>query len=58
VIALIPARSGSVSIPEKNIKPLAGRPLIDWVIKPASYIASTIVAAFSAVAVVVVVALA
>jgi len=24
-----------VSIPKKNIKPLAGRPLIDWVIKPA-----------------------
>jgi len=35
VIALIPARGGSVSIPKKNIKPLAGRPLIDWVIKPA-----------------------
>jgi len=31
VIALIPARGGSVSIPKKNIKPLAGRPLIDWV---------------------------
>ena len=35
VIAMIPARGGSVSIPKKNIKPLAGRPLIDWVIKPA-----------------------
>jgi len=35
VIAVIPARGGSVSIPRKNIKPLAGRPLIDWVIKPA-----------------------
>ena len=34
-IAMIPARGGSVSIPKKNIKPLAGRPLIDWVIKPA-----------------------
>merc|ERR1740124_1873280 len=32
---MIPARGGSVSIPKKNIKPLAGRPLIDWVIKPA-----------------------
>ena len=35
VVAMIPARGGSVSIPKKNIKPLAGRPLIDWVIKPA-----------------------
>mmetsp|Transcript_3980 Transcript_3980/g.8997 ORF Transcript_3980/g.8997 Transcript_3980/m.8997 type:complete len:274 (-) Transcript_3980:420-1241(-) len=35
VVAVIPARGGSVSIPRKNIKPLAGRPLIDWVIKPA-----------------------
>lgn len=35
VIAMIPARGGSVSIPKKNIKPLAGRALIDWVIKPA-----------------------
>lgn len=35
VVALIPARGGSVSIPKKNIKPLSGRPLIDWVIKPA-----------------------
>ena len=32
---MIPARGGSVSIPKKNIKPLAGRPLIDWVIRPA-----------------------
>lgn len=29
------ARGGSVSIPKKNIKPLLGRPLIDWVIRPA-----------------------
>ena len=35
VIAVIPARGGSVSIPKKNIKLLAGRPLIDWVIQPA-----------------------
>ena len=32
VIALIPARGGSVSIPKKNVKQLFGRPLIDWVI--------------------------
>jgi len=35
VIAFIPARGGSVSIPKKNIKPLLGRPLIDWVMRPA-----------------------
>ena len=35
VVAFIPARGGSVSIPKKNIKPLLGRPLIDWVIQPA-----------------------
>jgi len=35
IVAMIPARGGSVSIPKKNIKPLAGRPLIDWVIRPA-----------------------
>jgi len=34
-IAVIPARGGSVSIPKKNIKPLLGRPLIDWVVRPA-----------------------
>lgn len=35
VVAVIPARGGSVSIPKKNIKPLAGRPLLDWVVAPA-----------------------
>ena len=30
-IAFIPARSGSKSIPKKNIKPLCGRPLVFWV---------------------------
>ena len=35
VVAVIPARGGSVGIPRKNVKELAGRPLIDWVIKPA-----------------------
>jgi len=35
IVAVIPARGGSVSIPKKNIKPLSGRPLIDWVIRPA-----------------------
>ena len=35
IVAVIPARGGSVSIPKKNIKLLLGRPLIDWVIKAA-----------------------
>lgn len=35
VVAVIPARGGSVSIPLKNIKELAGRPLIDWCVRAA-----------------------
>ena len=35
VVAFVPARGGSVSIPKKNIKLLCGRPLIDWLVKPA-----------------------
>jgi N-acylneuraminate cytidylyltransferase len=31
IIALIPARGGSKSIPYKNIMPIAGKPLIHWV---------------------------
>ena len=34
-IALIPLRGGSKSIPGKNIKPLAGKPLCAWVIEAA-----------------------
>jgi CMP-N,N'-diacetyllegionaminic acid synthase len=30
VIAVVPARGGSKSIPGKNIKPLLGRPLLAW----------------------------
>lgn len=30
VVAIIPARGGSKSIPQKNIKPLAGKPLVAW----------------------------
>ena len=33
VLAIIPARGGSKGIPNKNIKLLAGRPLIDYTIK-------------------------
>lgn len=35
VLALIPARGGSKSIPRKNIMPLAGKPLIGWTIDAA-----------------------
>jgi N-acylneuraminate cytidylyltransferase len=34
-VALIPARSGSIGIPEKNIKLIAGKPLIAWSIEQA-----------------------
>lgn len=37
VVAVIPARGGSQSVPRKNIKMLQGRPLIDWVIQAAEY---------------------
>ncbi len=36
VVALIPLRGGSKSIPHKNIKKLAGRPLCYWVLKSAT----------------------
>jgi len=32
ILAVIPARGGSKSIPRKNIRPLLGKPLIAWVI--------------------------
>jgi CMP-N-acetylneuraminic acid synthetase len=35
IVALIPARSGSVRIKDKNIKPLGGLPLMAWTIKAA-----------------------
>jgi N-acylneuraminate cytidylyltransferase len=35
VIAVIPARGGSKSVPKKNIKLLAGKPLIAWSIETA-----------------------
>lgn len=33
VLAVIPARGGSKGVPRKNIKPLAGKPLIGWTIE-------------------------
>lgn len=35
VLAVIPARGGSKRIPDKNLKPLAGLPLVRWSIKAA-----------------------
>ncbi len=35
VVALIPARGGSKGVPGKNIRPVAGRPLIAWTIEAA-----------------------
>ena len=35
LLAVIPARGGSKGIPRKNIKPLAGKPLIGWTIEAA-----------------------
>jgi N-acylneuraminate cytidylyltransferase/CMP-N,N'-diacetyllegionaminic acid synthase len=35
VLALIPARGGSKGLPGKNIRPLAGKPLITWTIEAA-----------------------
>ncbi|WJY20965.1 acylneuraminate cytidylyltransferase family protein [Fontisubflavum oceani] len=31
-VAIIPIRSGSKGIPHKNIRPIAGRPLVEWTI--------------------------
>ena len=36
VIAVIPARGGSKSVPGKNVKPLGGKPLIAWSIEIAN----------------------
>lgn len=38
IIAVIPARGGSKSIPRKNITPLAGKPLIAWTIEAAKQV--------------------
>lgn len=46
VLALIPARGGSKSVPRKNIIPLLGKPMIVWAIEHAlssQYISRTIV---------------
>jgi len=38
VVAVIPARGGSKSIPGKNIKPLGGKPLLAWSIEVAKQV--------------------
>ena len=35
IVALIPARSGSKRVPDKNIRPLAGHPVIAYTIAAA-----------------------
>lgn len=35
VVAVVPARAGSKSVPRKNVKPLGGKPLIQWSIETA-----------------------
>lgn len=35
VIAVIPARGGSKGVPRKNIRPLAGKPLLAWTVEAA-----------------------
>ena len=36
VVALVPLRGGSKSIPDKNIRPLCGKPLCAWVLEAAT----------------------
>lgn len=46
ILAVIGARSGSKGIPDKNIKPLAGKPLMGWIIgeaKKSQYLSRVIV---------------
>lgn len=46
ILAIIPVRGGSKGIPGKNIKPLAGRPLVDYTIEAAlnsKYVTRTVV---------------
>jgi CMP-N-acetylneuraminic acid synthetase len=35
ILGVIPARGGSKGVPRKNIRPLSGRPLIEWTIESA-----------------------
>ncbi|CAN5211800.1 acylneuraminate cytidylyltransferase family protein [soil metagenome] len=35
VLGIVPARAGSQGLPGKNVRPLAGRPMIDWTLAAA-----------------------
>jgi CMP-N,N'-diacetyllegionaminic acid synthase len=35
IVALVPARAGSKGVPDKNIRPLAGQPLLAWSVRAA-----------------------
>ena len=35
ILCIIPARKGSTGLPNKNIKKLAGNPLIEWTLEAA-----------------------
>ena len=35
ILCIIPARAGSVGLPNKNIRKLAGKPLIQWTLDQA-----------------------
>ena len=57
ILAVTPARGGSKGVPRKNIRPLCGRPLIEWTIEAARraslidrYVVSTEDAEIAAVA--------
>jgi CMP-N,N'-diacetyllegionaminic acid synthase len=36
VLAIVPARAGSQGLPGKNVRPLAGKPLVDWTLDAAA----------------------
>ena len=39
ILAVVPARGGSKSIPRKNVKPFAGKPLLAWTVEAALKVA-------------------
>ena len=38
ILAVIPARGGSVGVPRKNVRPLDGRPLLAWTVEAAKQV--------------------
>lgn len=43
MVAFIPVRGGSKSIPLKNIKPICGKPLVYWTVKAACECPGTLI---------------